>query len=222
MIEDEHRIAQIIKEGLEQESHSVDVVFDGREGFELAKSDSHDLVILDANLPGISGAEISKQLRKENIHTSILMLVDGGKKRDIARKVGSDIDNYIVKPFSIETLMNKVRLLTEPADKVRGEVLTVDDLTMNMPLHEVRRKGELLTLSSKEYSILEYMIRNKGRVLSKENIMSYAWDYETGVLPNNIEVFINYLRAKVDKPFDEPPLIKTIRGFGYKVTDTES
>jgi len=222
VIEDEHRIARAIKEGLEQDSYAVDVVYDGGDGYETARHGEYDLIILDIMLPGMNGFEVSKKLRSEKNHTPILMLTAKDQTKDTVRGFDSGADDYLTKPFSFEVLTARVRALLRRPHETLNTVLSVGDLTMDMAMHEVRRGGKLIKLSSKEYSILEYMMRHKNRVLSKDNIMSYVWDFDADVLPNNIEVFINYLRAKVDKPFDEPTLIQTVRGFGYKISDTET
>lgn len=222
VIEDEHRIARAIKEGLEQDSYAVDVVYDGDDGYVAARYEEYDLIILDIMLPGMNGFEVSKKLRSEKIHTPILMLTAKDQSKDVVHGLDSGADDYLAKPFSFEVLTARVRALLRRPQETANTVLSVGDLTMDVAMHEVRRGGKLIKLSSKEYSILEYMMRNKNRVLSKNNIMSHVWDFDADVLPNNVEVFINYLRAKVDKPFEKPNLIQTVRGFGYKISDTEA
>lgn len=222
VVEDEHRIARAIKEGLEQDSYAVDIAYDGEDGYAAARYEEYDLIILDVMLPGMDGFEISKKLRSEKIHTPILMLTAKDQSKDVVRGLDSGADDYLAKPFSFEVLIARVRALLRRPHETVDTILSVGDLTMDVARHEVRRAGTLIKLSSKEYSILEYMMRNKDRVLSKNNIMSHVWDFDADVLPNNVEVFINYLRAKVDKPFDAPKLIQTVRGFGYKITETET
>lgn len=222
VIEDEHRIARAIKEGLEQDSYAVDVVYDGDDGYAAARYEEYDLIILDIMLPGMNGFEVSKKLRSEKVHTPILMLTAKDQSKDVVHGLDSGADDYLAKPFSFEVLTARVRALLRRPHETANTALSVGDLTMDVAMHEVRRGGKLIKLSSKEYSILEYMMRNKNRVLSKNNIMSHVWDFDADVLPNNVEVFINYLRAKVDKPFDNPNLIQTVRGFGYKISDAEA
>lgn len=217
VVEDEHRIARALKEGLEQESYAVDICYDGEEGYNSAQTGEYDLLILDVMLPGMDGFTICNKLRAEAIHTPILILTAKDQNRDIVEGLNSGADDYLAKPFSFEVFLARVRaLLRRPQDSV-GEVLAAGGLTLDTIKHEVKRAGKFIALSSKEYAILEYLLRNKGRVLSKNNIMTHVWDFDADILPNNVEVFITYLRAKVDKPFKGPNLIQTVRGFGYKI-----
>jgi two-component system copper resistance phosphate regulon response regulator CusR len=219
VVEDEHRIAHALKEGLEQESYAVDVAYDGEEGYNSARYDEYDLLILDVMLPGMTGFDICQKLRAESIHTPILMLTAKDQPRDIVQGLNTGADDYLAKPFSFEVLLARVRaLLRRPHDSL-GEVLRAGDLTLDTVSKEVMRASQPIHLSSKEYALLEYLLRNQNKVLSKNNIISHVWDFESDVLPNNVEVFVAYLRAKVDKPFKgAPDLIQTVRGFGYKIS----
>lgn len=218
VVEDEHRIAQAIKEGLEQESYAVDVCYDGDEGYQSAAGDDYDIILLDVMMPGMTGVEVARKLRGEGIHTPILMLTAKDQERDIVNGLDSGADDYLPKPFSFEVLLARIRaLLRRPQDSLT-EILEAEDLTLNTTTHEVKRAGQAINVSTKEYAILEYLMRNRGKVLSKHNIMSHVWDFDADILPNNVEVFITYLRAKVDKPFPGPGLIQTVRGFGYKIS----
>lgn len=217
VVEDEHRIAQAIKEGLEQESYAVDVCYDGEEGYNTAANDDYDLILLDVMLPGLNGYAVCKKLREAGNHLPILMLTAKDQPRDIVQGLDTGADDYLAKPFSFEVLLARIRaLLRRPTDSL-GQTLEAGDLKLDPSSHEVTRAGKAINLSSKEYAILEYLLRNRGRVLSKNNIMTHVWDFDADILPNNVEVFINYLRSKVDKPFDGPKLIRTVRGFGYKI-----
>ena len=218
--EDEHRIAQALKEGLEQESYAVDVCHDGEDAYNSARNESYDLIILDIMLPGMNGLEVCKKLRADNNHTPVIMLTARDQNRDIVKGLDAGADDYLPKPFSFEVLLARVRaLLRRPHDSV-GEVFKANDLTLDTITHEVRRSGKIIKLSTKEYALLEYMMRNKGKVLSKNNIMTHVWDFDADILPNTVEVFITYLRSKVDKPFKKPNVIHTVRGFGYKIGET--
>jgi len=217
VVEDEHRIAQAIKEGLEQESYAVDAVYDGEDGYNTASADDYDLILLDVMLPGMSGVEVCKKLRADGLHTPILMLTARDQPRDVVHGLDNGADDYLAKPFSFEVLLARVRALLRRPHDTAGEILAAGDLTMNPNTKEVQRAGTPISLSGKEYALLEYLLRNKDKVLSKNNIMTHVWDFDADILPNNVEVFITYLRAKVDKPFKTPNLIKTIRGFGYKI-----
>lgn len=217
VVEDEHRIAQAIKEGLEEESYAVDVEHDGEDGLNAILADEYDLVVLDVMLPSLDGIEVSRRARAEGHHLPILMLTAKDQDRDIVSGLDNGADDYLAKPFSFDVLLARIRaLLRRPHDKL-DEVLVVGDLTLNPSTKKVERNGERIKLSAKEYAILEYMMRNEGKILSKNNIMTHVWDFDADILPNNVEVFITYLRAKVDKPFGGPSLIQTVRGFGYSL-----
>jgi DNA-binding response OmpR family regulator len=218
VVEDEHRIAQAIKEGLEQESYAVDVCFDGEDGYNTAAADEYDLIIMDVMMPGMDGFEVTRKLRADDNHVPILLLTAKNQGRDIVTGLDTGADDYLAKPFSFEVLLARVRALLRRPPLTTGEVLSVRDLMLNPGTKEVTRNGKFISLSGKEYALLEYMLRNKGRVLSKNNIMSHVWNFDADILPNTVEVFINYLRSKVDKPFrDQPEIIQTVRGFGYRI-----
>lgn len=217
VIEDEHRIAQALKEGLEQEAYAVDVAYDGEEGYNAASNDDYDLILLDVMLPKLDGYAVCHALRSDGNHTPILMLTAKDQNKDIIQGLDNGADDYLPKPFSFEVLLARVRaLLRRPQEKI-SEVLRVGDLSLNTNTHEIIRANTPIRLSTKEYALLEYMMRNAGKVLSKNNIITHVWDFDADILPNNVEVFITYLRAKLDKPFDGPNLIHTVRGFGYKI-----
>lgn len=217
VVEDEHKIANALRDGLEQESFAVDVAYDGEDGFSSAAYDEYDLLILDVMLPGMSGLDIARKLRAKGNHTPILMLTAKDQTRDVVNGLDAGADDYLVKPFSFEELLARIRaLLRRPHDSV-SNVLTAADLSMDTVGKNVTRGTTPITLSSKEYALLEYLLRNKGKVLSKQNIMSHVWDFDADILPNNVEVFVAYLRNKIERPFKGEPIIKTVRGFGYKI-----
>ena len=218
IIEDEKRIASAIKEGLEQESYAVDAEFDGLSGLSSACTEEYDLILLDVMLPGLNGFEVCKRLRSENIQTPILMLTAKDQDRDIINGLNFGADDYLSKPFSFDVLLARIRALLRRPKKSLGEKLQIADLILDPVSKEVKRGGVEIKLSPKEFAILEYMIRNPDRILSKNNIMTHVWDFDADILPNTIEVFITYLRNKIDKPFKKsPPLIHNVRGFGYKI-----
>lgn len=218
VIEDEHKIANALKEGLTQESYAVDVSYDGREGLNAARYEAYDLIILDRMLPGgMDGLEICQLLRSEGHHTPILMLTARDMVRDRVAGLNAGADDYVVKPFSFEELLARVRALLRRPHEALGETLHAADLTLNTVTKEVSRDGQSISLSAKEYALMEYLLRNKGKVLSKDTIITHVWDFDADILPNTVEVFITYLRGKVDRPFKGEPLIKTVRGFGYKI-----
>lgn len=218
VVEDEHRIAQAIKEGLEQESYAVDICYDGEDGYNTAAAtDDYDLIILDVMMPGMNGYEVTQKLRADGNHTPILMLTAKDQPRDVVHGLDTGADDYLPKPFSFEVLLARIRALLRRPEHTTGEVLQAGDLKLDPVSHEVTRGGKPIRLSSKEYAVLEYLLRNRGKVLSKNSIMTHVWDFDADILPNNVEVFITYLRAKIDKPFKGPGLIQTVRGFGYKI-----
>jgi DNA-binding response OmpR family regulator len=217
VIEDEHKIAQALKDGLEQESYAVDVAYDGEDGLNTALNDGYDLIILDVMLPKLNGLEVCKKIRESSNHTPILMLTAKDQNRDIVNGLNTGADDYLAKPFSFEVLLARVKALLRRPHDTLGEVLRSADLSLNTTTKEVKRAGRLISLSAKEYALLEYLLRNEYRVLSKNNIITHVWNFDADILPNTVEVFIAYLRAKVDRPFDGPDLIQTVRGFGYKL-----
>lgn len=219
LVEDEHRIARAVREGLMDEGYAVDVEYDGEAGYLTAAADEYDLILLDVMLPKLNGIEVCTKLRKEDNHTPIIMLTAKDQPEDIVRGLDHGADDYVAKPFSFEVLLARVRaILRRPHEKL-AEVLTVDDLELDTTNRSVKRAGKTIPLTSKEFSILEYMLRNKNRVVSKSSIMNHVWDFDADILPNNVEVFVNYIRNKVDKPFSGRNLIETMRGFGYIIKD---
>jgi len=220
VVEDEHRIAQAIRRGLTQEGYAVDLAFDGDEGYRTATADEYDVIVMDIMMPGLSGIEITKKLRKEGNHTPILLLTAKGLSRDVVTGLDAGADDYLPKPFSFDVLLARLRALLRRPAEVMDTVLKVDDLELDLTRRTATRDGKDLHLSSKEYAILEYLLRNKGRILSKNTIISHVWDFDADVLPNNVEVFITYLRAKIEKPFpDKRSIIETVRGFGYVIKE---
>lgn len=217
LVEDEHKIARALKKALEQESYAVDVAYDGDEGYAMATTEPYDVAIIDRMLPGShDGIAIVKAMRTEKIHTPVLILTAMGSTNDKATGLDSGADDYLVKPFALEELLARVRALLRRPTAQQSTVLTADDLSLDTTTFEVRRANTPITLTSKEFALLEYLLRNQGRPLPKELIIAHVWDYDANILPNTVEVYIKYLRGKIDDPFKKP-LIQTVRGFGYKL-----
>lgn len=216
IIEDEHRIAQAIKKGLEQERYTVDLAFDGNRGFDLASSGDFDLVILDLMLPGMDGLTLCHELRAQNIEVPVLILSARGQVVDRIDGLNNGADDYLTKPFSFEELLARVKALLRRPKAISQTKLKVEDLILDVESGTVIRRGTNIRLSSREFSLLEYLMRHKGKVLSKDQIINSVWDYDSNVLPNTVEAFIKNLRKKVDEPFGKE-LIHTMRGFGYKL-----
>jgi DNA-binding response OmpR family regulator len=217
IIEDEHKIARALKKALEQEHYAVDVSFDSTEGRSLIDTEPYDVLIIDRLIPGeTDGLELVKRLREDKIHTPVLILSALGSVSDRAAGLDAGADDYLVKPFALEELLARVRALLRRPSEQQSYILSVGDLTLDTVTFAVQRGGKQIQLTSKEFALLEYMLRNPGRPLSKEVIISHVWDYDADILPNTVEVYIKYLRNKIDAPF-KTPLIHTVRGFGYKL-----
>lgn len=217
VVEDEHKISHSIKQGLEQEKYAVDIAYTGTDGYDLASSEEFDLIILDRLLPEMDGVTICKKLREVKIHTPILMLTAKGQLEDKVTGLDAGADDYLVKPFAFEELLARIRALVRRPKTSIGSVLTVAGLTLDTKTYSVQRDGREITVSNKEFSLLEYLMRHPEQILTKDQIIAHVWNYEANVLPNTVEVYIGYLRNKIDKPFSTKPLIHTIRGFGYKI-----
>ena len=212
VVEDEHRIAASIKKGLEQEKYAVDVAYTGTQGYDLAAAEDYDLILLDLMLPEMDGLTICRELRKNKIHTPILMLTAKSQVDDKVTGLDSGADDYLAKPFSFEELLARIRALSRRPQKTLNNTLIVNDLTLDNKTFEVKRGGKLLSISSKEFSLLEYFMLHPHQILSKEQIISHVWNYDADILPNTVEVYIRNLRQKIGKN-----LISTVRGFGYKL-----
>jgi DNA-binding response OmpR family regulator len=218
VIEDEHKIAGAIKRGLEQEKFAVDLEYDAEAGLGAALSEPYDLILIDRMLPGsMDGLSICRQLRQKKIHTPVLILTAKDQIKDRVEGLDAGADDYLVKPFSFEELLARIRALLRRPSTSLSNVLKVADLELDTQSYEVKRSGKTVQLSSKEFALLEYLMRNPDRVLSKDTIITHVWDFDADILPNTVEVYIGYLRNKLDKPFEGPSLIHTLRGFGYKI-----
>lgn len=220
LIEDEHKIANALKKGLEQEAYAVDVLYEGKQGLARALRGNYDLLILDRMLPGISdGLVIGQEIRKAGLHQPILVLTARDATADRVAGLDSGADDYLVKPFSFEELLARVRALLRRPNQVMSTTLRVGDLELHPDTFKVSRAGKAIDLSNKEFALLEYLMRNPDRILSKDQIIQHVWDFDADILPNTVEAFIASLRQKIDRLFN-PPLIHTVRGFGYKFTAT--
>ncbi len=212
VVEDEHKIANSIKKGLEQESYAVDITYDGEAGYDLASSEDYDLLILDILLPKMDGLMICSKLRKQNIHTPILLLTAKGQTEDKVKGLDAGADDYLTKPFAFEELLARARALSRRPKNGLGTILKLADLTLDTLSFTVKRGEKNIRLSSKEYALLEYLLRHPNQILTKDQIISHVWNYDADVLPNTVEVYIGYLRKKIGND-----LIHTIRGFGYEL-----
>lgn len=217
VIEDEHKIANALKRALQQEKYAVDVSYDGDNGYAMATTEPYDVMIIDRMIPGdYDGVAIVKAMRNMNIHTPVLLLTALATTTDKTNGLDAGADDYLVKPFALEELLARVRALIRRPQHVTSSVLTAGNLTLDTVTFEVKRGDTTISLTQKEYALLEYLLRNQNRPLSKEMIISHVWDYDADILPNTVEVYIKYLRTKIDTA-EHKPLIHTVRGFGYKL-----
>jgi len=216
VVEDEHRIATTLKKGLEQERYAVDLAFTGNEGYDFASSEDYDLIILDLMLPGMDGLVICKKLRAESKQTPILMLTAKSQTEDKITGLDAGADDYLTKPFAFAELLARIRALFRRPKQGVTERLRVSNLCLNTKTYEVKRGDQIVTLSNREFSILEYLMRNANKIVSKDQLISHVWDYDADVLPNTVEVNIRNLRQKLGKP----KLIQTARGFGYRIGES--
>jgi DNA-binding response OmpR family regulator len=215
VVEDEQKLANAVKRGLEQQSYAVDVSYDGDDGLSMATTQPYDLMILDRMLPGdTDGLGILKAVRKEKIQTPVLFLTAKDKVLDKTEGLNAGADDYLVKPFAFIELLARVRALLRRPQQSSKTVLNYRDLNLDPEKMSVDRDGKAIDLTTKEFALLEYMMRNSERILSKDILAQHVWDFDADILPNTVEVYVGYLRNKIDKPFGEP-LIHTKRGFGY-------
>ncbi|MDB5181372.1 MAG: two component transcriptional regulator [Candidatus Saccharibacteria bacterium] len=219
VIEDEVKIASAIKRGLALHGHAVDTVHDADTGYSYAVDPDYDLIILDRMLPGsIDGTELCQKIRDEGVHTPVLMLTARGTIGDKVEGLNSGADDYLVKPFSFDELTARVRALLRRPKATTGTILKTGTLELDPVGYTVTRNGTAIKLSHKEFQVLEYLMHHAGQIIPKETLIAHVWNEEADVLPNTVEVYIGYLRAKIDRPFaDEKPLIHTARGFGYRL-----
>jgi len=216
VIEDEQKVANFIKQGLKEEGYSVDVAYDGEEGYFLAKDNEYDVVILDLMLPKMDGITLCKKLRAEKITTPILMLTAKDSVKDKVTGLDSGANDYLTKPFSFEELFARIRVLLRKDQAATPTKLQVDDLVLDLLTHKVSRAGREIPLTNKEYALLEYLMRNVGSIVTRTMISEHVWDINFDTFTNVIDVYVNYLRNKIDKGYKKK-LIHTIRGRGYMI-----
>jgi heavy metal response regulator len=214
IVEDEKKVAGFIKKGLEEETYAVDVAYDGEEGFHLASMNQYDLVILDLMLPKMDGLEVLTQLRDKKVNTPILLLTAKDAVEDRVTGLNKGADDYLTKPFAFSELLARIRSLLRRGQAETQTELKVGDLVLDMVSHKVSREGEEIELTGKEYSLLEYFMRNEGKVLTRTMIAEHVWDYNFDTFTNVIDVYVNHLRKKIDKKYPTK-LLHTLRGVGY-------
>lgn len=222
VIEDEHKLARLLREGLTGNGYVVDICHDYDSGLANARAIDYDLILLDRMLPDKKdGIDLCRALRSENRHMPVLMLTAKDQVNERIDGLNSGADDYLVKPFALSELLARCQALLRRTAASADATLRAGDLSMDTVRRSVERSGQAINLTAKEYAILEYLLRSKGRVVSKQQIIDHAWDFDADVLASTVEVFMVYVRNKVDRPFSQP-LITTVRGFGYKIDDPKA
>jgi heavy metal response regulator len=214
VIEDEKKVANFIRKGLEEEHYAVDTAYDGEVGLFMAETNEYDLIVLDLMIPKIDGLEVLRRIRGNKINVPVLVLTAKDAVEDIVKGLDTGCDDYLTKPFEFVEFLARIRALLRREKIDKEPILKVGDLTLSLITHKVMRKGKEIELTSKEYALLEYFMRNPEKVLTRTMISEHVWDYHFDSLTNVVDVYVNYLRRKIDKDF-EPKLIHTIRGVGY-------
>jgi heavy metal response regulator len=220
VVEDEERIAHFIQKGLQEEGHAVDLSYDGEDGSFLAEINDYDLIILDLMLPKKNGIVVCREIRGRGVATPVLMLTARDSVEDKVRGLDAGADDYLAKPFAFEELLARVRALLRRRSESKSPVLKMADLELDPMSRRVNRSGKPVRLTTKEYALLEYLMRNPNKVLSRTLIGEHVWDMNFDPESNVIDVYVSHLRSKVDKGFD-PPLIHTLRGQGYIISDEQ-
>lgn len=221
LVEDEQKIADTLKLGLTEDGYYVEVAYDGSIAWKVFQTQPFDLVVLDINLPGINGYELCKKIRNKNTHVPVIMLTALSALSDKIEGYDAGADDYIIKPFEFKELLMKIRVLLKRTTNQNipvGTILKAADLEMNLDSKEVKRGNTIINLTAKEFQLLEYLMRNKNRVVSRSDIAVNVWDIDFDTNTNVIDVYINYVRNKVDKKFNQK-LIHTQVGMGYILKD---
>jgi two-component system, OmpR family, copper resistance phosphate regulon response regulator CusR len=216
LVEDNRRLASSLKAHLEDDGYAVDAAYDGVEGQELAELTPYDVIILDIMLPRRDGLEVCRELRIQKVPAKIIMLTARDAVEDRVRGLDSGADDYLVKPFSIDELRARLRALLRRDSDDKTGLLQIADLKLDPASHTVTRAGETIELTTKEFALLEYLIRNPNRLITREMAQAHVWSYDYDGVSNVVDVYIRRLRRKVDEPF-EPRLIETVRGSGYRL-----
>jgi DNA-binding response OmpR family regulator len=217
VVEDEPGMAKLLKRTLQEDGHQVVLANDGKQGFEIARCSVFDVIVLDVMLPGMDGVSVARKLRECRDQTPVLMLTARDSPGDVVTGLDSGADDYLTKPFSLDVLLARLRAVSRRGAIPRPVCLEVADVKLDPASHRVSRAGETLPLTPREYALLELLMRNQGRAVSRETILESVWGFDTDVTANTLEVFMRQLRLKVDTR--EPKLIQTVRGFGYMMRE---
>ncbi len=217
VVEDEPRMADLLRRTLQEEGHHVIVASDGREGFEIARCSPFDVIILDVMLPGMDGVTVARQLRESRVQTPLLMLTARDTPSDIVKGLDCGADDYLTKPFAIDILLARVRAVSRRGAVARPVWLEIGGVKLDPASRRVTRGGQVLALTPREYKLLELLMRNPGRAISRDTILESVWGFGSEVNENTLEVFMRQLRLKMDTR--EPKLIHTVRGYGYRMQE---
>ncbi|MBI5806853.1 MAG: response regulator transcription factor [Ignavibacteriales bacterium] len=218
VVEDEKKVASFIKKGLEEEYYQVDTASNGKEALDLVYDNEYDLIISDVMMPVMDGIQFVKNIRQNNILTPVLLLTVKDSTADKVKGLDSGADDYLTKPFSFEELTARIRALLRRKESTKENILKADNLKMDLVAHKVTRNDEEIILTPKEYSILEYLLRNKNKIVSRTKLLEHVYDFHFDTGTNVIDVYINKLRSKIDTP-KEKQLLHTVRGAGYVLKD---
>jgi DNA-binding response OmpR family regulator len=219
LVEDERRLAQVVRKVLEEEGHTVDIAHDGEDGRTMALDGSHDVIVLDILLPGVDGIEVCRALRAARVDTPVLLLTALDAVEDRVRGLDAGADDYLPKPFAFQELLARLRALNRRRVQAREpDRLEAADLVLDLRRRRAERAGKLVELSPKEFALLEFLVRNEGRVVTRTHILDHVWGYDYSPDSNLVDVYVTYLRRKVDRGHDRK-LIRTVRGVGYALGD---
>ena len=214
LVEDDLKIARLVSQALVEAGYATEVVYDGLSALASAERSDYDLIVLDVLLPRLDGFEVCRRLRERHFRTPILMLTARDQVPDRVRGLDAGADDYLVKPFAVEELLARIRALVRRSAQEQDERLVVADLSLDFATHTVDRTGRILELTPREFRLLAYLMRHPGRVLTKDQILEHVWGYDSDASPGVVELYVHYLRQKVDVASTEP-LIRTVRGVGY-------
>jgi len=220
VVEDEKKVASFIKRGLEEEGYEVELAGDGAEGLAMIQQGNYALVLMDLMLPKMDGLQVIRQMREQDLRTPVLCLTAKDKVDDVVAGLDSGSDDYLTKPFAFAELLARVRALIRRGNADRGAEIVFADLRLDPVTHKVWRSDKEIDLTSKEYALLEYMMRNPNQTLTRSMIAEHVWDYTFDSFTNIIDVYVNYLRKKIDRDFDKK-LIHTVRGVGYVLKEED-
>jgi heavy metal response regulator len=218
LVEDDEHIVDFLKRGLKEEGYVVDIAYNGEDGLYLAENEGFDLIILDILLPKLDGFELCRRLRAKGNLTPILMLTAKDEIEDRVHGLDIGADDYLVKPFAFEELLARIRALLRRQKSIESSVLKIGDLTLNLLTREVKRGGKSIELTTREFELLKFLMYHPGQVLTRTQIAEHVWSYDFDYFSNIVDVYIRYLREKIDDPF-EHKLIHTVRGAGYKIQE---